>query len=201
MQKYLQRGQGVDHETDIAAPLYLGPKKLLQRGDGDLHARELRGLADLARDPLERDDVSDRRDVLEGDVLVTHHVRNSIEDIDAVDLRRESAVVEPDLVRRILDGDVETRFAAPDPFAQELEGERRLAGSRRPDDQVGPVRHEAPLQHLVDLGNAERHPSVDNRGVRPRFGHVGSLRDEAPERAPRGGHVWVRFIYFPRRRL
>jgi hypothetical protein len=52
--------------------------------------------------------------------------------------------------------DVEAGFAAPYPFKQELERERRLSHARITVDEIKPVARQPAAQDFVEAGNAGR---------------------------------------------
>jgi hypothetical protein len=175
----LQGGEAVDDEPRVGAAHDLHLERLLERGEGDLDARELRRLADAARYIGEPYGMADRRDVLERRALVAHHVGDRVEHPHPVEVGHQALVVLPDLVRRLLEGDEEAVLAAPGPLAEELERELRLARARRPDDEVGSVGHQPPVQDLVDVRIPRR-----EAGFRRRRGPVHGARPPLPPCPP-----------------
>jgi len=181
----LQRGQAVDDEPGVLAAGDLHLEGLLEGRERHLHARELGRLADRRGHIGKPYRMADRRDVLERRPLVPHHVRDGVEHPHLVEIGGEAPVVLPDLVRRLLEGDEKRVLPASDPFAEELEGELRLARPRRADDQVRPVREQATHEDGVDLRIARREPVLRRRRRRSRGRRI---------RHPLGSPVPVRTV-------
>jgi glucose/mannose-6-phosphate isomerase len=157
----LERRERVDHDARVAASRDLAAEHLLERGDRDLDARQLGRPPDDERHLAERRRRSDRRDVLERDALVPHHVGDRVEHFDAFELGAETVVVQPRLVRGFFQRDEERALSAPHPFAEELEGEGRFAGTRRAHDEVRPTGDDPPFEHRIHAGVARGDPDVD----------------------------------------
>jgi hypothetical protein len=172
----LERGERVDDEPTVvvARPLHL--QRLLERGERDLDARQLRSFTDEVRNLGEGDRVADLGDVLEGGALVPHHIGDGVEHVDPVEVGLQVAVVEPHLVRGLLQGDNETLLPVPRPLAQELERQRRLACTGRPDHEVRTVGHQAPVQHAVQLRGPGGDSAVGHRRVSGSIRHARTTR-------------------------
>lgn len=140
----LEGGKRVDDQALVVPAADLLSQSGLEGRHRHLDALELRGLADRERNLSEAYGFAHRRDVLERDPLVPHHVRNGIENEDLVELGPHRAMVQPNLVGGIFQGDVEDLLAPADPLDEELESEGRLSGSRGTDEQVGPVGEQTP---------------------------------------------------------
>jgi hypothetical protein len=145
----LKGGERIDHEPGVAFADHLGPEHLLERGDGHLHARELRALTDAERDLGERESRANRRDVLERCPLVAHDVGDRVEHLDPAELGLEAAVVDPGLVGRLFQRDEEDALVPSDALAQELDRERGLPGTRGAYDEVRASGDETSLEHRV----------------------------------------------------
>jgi hypothetical protein len=58
--------------------------------------------------------------------------------------------------------DIQNRLALGRAFEEKLQGERRLAGARRPLDQVEPPRRQTAAEHIVEAVD----PAADQFGIR-----------------------------------
>jgi hypothetical protein len=145
----LERGEGIDDDPTVQALHRLHLERLHERGDGDLHATELIGLAWGRFHIPEPLGAPHGCDVLERGLLVPHHIRDRIEDPDLVDVLREGPEIGPQLVGGFVQGDIQDFLSLTDPLEEELHGYRGLSRPGRADQKIGPGGEETPSQHLV----------------------------------------------------
>jgi hypothetical protein len=146
----LERGERIDHEAGVPLADHLGPQHLLERGDRHLDTRELGALTDPERHLGERNGVAHGRDVLERRPFVAHDVGDRVEHLDPAELGLEASVVDPCLVRGLFERHEKDTLVPTDPFAEELDRERRLPRARWAHDEVRAAGDEASLEHRVE---------------------------------------------------